>query len=104
LGIGGGGTLEKLEVVLKSRALSSRVITNHDLMPILFPKKWDAGKKKWITTWLSDKPPTIQDGMEVIQEDLLKVNRDKKIILLSLNSRIVTRRPSKILSITTLPN
>jgi uncharacterized protein involved in exopolysaccharide biosynthesis len=77
-GIGGGGTLEKLEVVLKSRALSSRVIEKYDLMPILFSKKWDGGKKTWIIKGLSDKPPTIQDGIKVIQKSLLKVNRDKK--------------------------
>jgi len=77
-GIGGGGTLEKLEVVLKSRALSSRVIEKYDLMPILFPKKWDAVKKAWTTKGISDKPPTIQDGIKIIQKNLLKVNRDKK--------------------------
>lgn len=76
-GFGGGGTLEKLEVVLKSRALSTRVIEKYDLMPILFPKKWDAVKKAWITKGPKDKPPTLQDGIK-IQKSLLKVNRDKK--------------------------
>ncbi len=75
---GGGGTLEKLEVLLKSRALSVRVIEKYGLMPILFSKKWDAGKKAWITKEPSDKPPTIQDGIKIIQKSLLKVNRDKK--------------------------
>ncbi|MBU1182110.1 MAG: hypothetical protein KKF00_08130 [Proteobacteria bacterium] len=77
-GIGGGGTLEKLEVVLKSRALSTRVIEKYDLMPILFPKEWDAVKKAWITKGPKDKPPTLQDGIKIIQKNLLKVNRDKK--------------------------
>ena len=75
---GGGGTLEKLEVLLKSRALSVRVIEKYGLMPILFSKKWDPGKKAWITIEPSDKPPTIQDGIKIIQKSLLKVNRDKK--------------------------
>lgn len=77
-GFGGGGTLEKLEVLLKSRALSARVIEKHDLMPVLFPKKWDAVKKAWISKGPEDKPPTLQDGIKIINKSLLKVNRDKK--------------------------
>jgi len=77
-GFGGGGTLEKLEVLSKSRALSIRVIEKYNLMPVLFPEKWDAAKKTWITGGLSDKPPTLQDGVKTVQKKLLKVNRDKK--------------------------
>jgi uncharacterized protein involved in exopolysaccharide biosynthesis len=77
-GFGGGGSLEKLEVLSKSRALSSRVIEKYNLMPILFPKKWDVAKKAWISKGPKDKPPTLQDGINILQKSLLKVNRDKK--------------------------
>jgi len=77
-GFGGGGTLEKLEVVLKSRALSAKVIKKYDLMPILFSEEWDAVKKTWIKKGLSNEPPTIQDGIKIIRKSLLEVNRDKK--------------------------
>jgi len=77
-GFGGGGTLEKLEVVLKSRALSARVIEKYDFMPVLFSNKWDAGKKAWIAGGPKDKPPTLQDAIKIIRKNLLKVTRDKK--------------------------
>ena len=73
LGIGGSGTLEKLEVVSKSRELSARVIHKYNLMPVLFPEDWDIKKKQWCV----EDPPTLQDGLEKIN-DLLSVNSDKK--------------------------
>lgn len=77
-GLGGGGTLENLEVVLKSRILSARIIEKYDLMPVLFPDKHDAAKKTWLKKMTGEKPPTIQDGCKVIQQELLKISRDKK--------------------------
>jgi len=65
-GLGSGGSLEKLEVVLKSRNLTSRVINKHKLMPVIFSDIWDDKKKKWG----KDKPPTLQDCWEEIQDRL----------------------------------
>jgi len=73
LGIGGGGSLEKLEVVLKSRDLSAQVIDKYELMPVLFSDDWDLQNKKWLVR----KPPTLQDGMKEIKE-LLGVSTDLK--------------------------
>jgi uncharacterized protein involved in exopolysaccharide biosynthesis len=66
LGLGGGGSLEKLEVVLKSRNLTNRVIKKYNLMPVIFPRDWDGKKKKWAT----DDPPTHQDGRKEMQDRL----------------------------------
>ena len=66
LGLGGGGSLEKLEVVLKSRNLTNRVIKKYKLMPVLFPHDWNEKKKKWST----GNPPTLQDGWEEMQDRL----------------------------------
>jgi len=66
LGLGGGGSLEKLEVVLKSRNLTNRVIKKHKLMPVIFSDDWNEKKKKWDT----DEPPTLQDGWEEMQDRL----------------------------------
>lgn len=73
LGIGGGGSLEKFEAVLNSRELSVRIIERYQLMPVLFEEKWDAGRK----VWLSEKPPTLQDGLNKIK-GLLSVKTDMK--------------------------
>lgn len=73
IGLGGGGTMEKLEVVLKSRNLTNRVIKKHRLMPVIFSDIWDKKKKEWNT----DHPPTIQDGWKKMQ-NRLTVRMDTK--------------------------
>lgn len=80
LGLGGAGSLEKLEVVLRSRRLTERVIEKYDLMPVLFSDEWDEKTKKWNTKkWfgLADlKPPTMQDAIIKVAEDWLAVTSD----------------------------
>ena len=73
LGLGGTGSLQKLEVVLKSRNLTNRIIEKYKLMPIIFSDAWDVDKKKWLT----EKAPTLQDGWKAMQ-DLLTVSTDIK--------------------------
>jgi uncharacterized protein involved in exopolysaccharide biosynthesis len=77
-GLGTNSSLEKLEVLLKSRSLSSKVIKKYDLMPLIFPEKWNKDKKIWIIKGSKDTPPTIQDGLKIILKDMLKVDRNKK--------------------------
>jgi uncharacterized protein involved in exopolysaccharide biosynthesis len=80
LGLGGAGSLEKLEVVFRSRRLAQRAIEKYALMPVLFPDEWDESTKKWKTKkWfgLADmNPPTVQDAMIKISEDWLAVTSD----------------------------
>jgi len=71
--LGGGGTLEKLEVVLQSRSLTTRVINKYKLMPLIFAEVWDEDKKKWDT----HTPPTIQDGWNIVK-GMLKVKSDSR--------------------------
>ncbi len=72
LGLGAGGSLEKLEVVLKSRNLANRVIEKYKLMPVIFSDLWNKKEKKWNT----GSPPTLQDGFDVIRKGLLTVRVD----------------------------
>ncbi|MCF8070268.1 MAG: hypothetical protein K9L30_16920 [Desulfobacterales bacterium] len=72
IGIGGGGSLEKLELMLKSRELTRRVIHKHDLLPILYPDRWDDKAKKW----REGQEPTIQDGWQLVNGSLLKIKAD----------------------------
>lgn len=73
MGLGGGGSLEKLEVVLKSRNLTNRVIVKQKLMPVIFHDIWDEENKKWDT----DRAPTLQDGFKAML-GLLTVDVDIK--------------------------
>jgi uncharacterized protein involved in exopolysaccharide biosynthesis len=84
LGIGGGGSLEKLEVVLGSRDLTLKVIKKYELMPVIFADIWDADKKKWT----ADKPPTLQDGLKEMR-DILKITvaSKKNIVTMGIEHR-----------------
>ncbi len=73
-GLGGAGSLAKLEVTLKSKYLAQRVIETYDLMPILFSTDWDQKAKKWTI----DQPPTLQDEIKKITDDLMTVSSDIK--------------------------
>ncbi|MDM8535814.1 GNVR domain-containing protein [Desulfobacterales bacterium HSG17] len=72
LGLGGGGSLEKIEIILKSRDLTNRIINKYSLMPIIFLDIWDKDNKKWT----SEEEPTIQDGWKILIENMLKVSVD----------------------------
>ena len=82
LGLGGAGSLEKLQVVVESRYLAQRVIEKYDLMPVLFPDAWDEKAKKWKTKkWFGlaeRKPPSLQDGIKKITDNLMNVTPDSK--------------------------
>ena len=80
-GLGGGGEVDKIEVLLKSRQLVQLVVEKHNLMPLLFEKKWDAQKKGW-----KESPaPTIQDAYKLIKDGLLKVTRDRKTDVITVS-------------------
>lgn len=80
LGLGSGGSLEKLEVILKSRDLSKRIINKYSLMPIIFTEIWDKDNEKWT----SEKEPTIQDGLKMLIENMLKVSVDTTMSTIKL--------------------
>ncbi|MBW2630912.1 MAG: hypothetical protein JRC90_03965 [Deltaproteobacteria bacterium] len=79
-GIGGAGSLEKFEVVLKSRDLTNGLVKKHKLMPVIFKDSWDEKTK----TWKTEEPPTLQDAYKLIQGGMLKIKPDKKINVLKL--------------------
>lgn len=65
-GFGKESPTERLLAVLRSRTLSTEVIQSLDLLPRLFPQKWDAEKGQWRT----DKPPTLQDALRQLQKQV----------------------------------
>ena len=78
-GLGGGGNLEKFEVVLKSRDLARRVVEKYKLMPELFDNRWDPLKKQW----KENPAPTIQDAYKALMK-MLTVSRDRTANVLSV--------------------
>jgi uncharacterized protein involved in exopolysaccharide biosynthesis len=73
VGLGGGGDVDKFEVVLKSRELARRVVEKYKLMPELFEDDWDPLKKDW----KENPAPTIQDAYRLIIQEMLTVSRDR---------------------------
>jgi len=79
-GLGGGGDVDKFEVVLKSRDLARRVVEKYKLMPELFEDEWDPLRKEW-----KESPaPTVQDAYELITKQMLTVSRDRKTDVLTV--------------------
>ncbi len=79
VGIGGAGSLEKFEIVLKSRELTNDLVEKHKLMPVIFKDSWDEKTK----TWKTEEPPTIQDAYKSMQ-GMLEIKPDKKNGVLKL--------------------
>ena len=74
VGLGGGGSMGKIETLLKSRELVRRVVERDNLLPRLFADDWDPKKKEW----KKNPAPTIQDAYKLFSKTLLTVSRDRK--------------------------
>lgn len=83
VGLGGSGSLEKFEVVLKSRELTNIVVQKYNLLPVIFAEDWDKKKNQWKT----DEPPTLQDAYKAIDDKLLLIQTDikKKTLAISFD-------------------
>ena len=66
---------------LKSRSLSVAFADKENLKPILFPRKWDAEKKKWKD---QDEIPTDWEAFEIFDKEIRSVNVDRKSGLVTL--------------------
>lgn len=65
----------KITAVLESRSLRERVIKRLDLLPRLFPKKWDQEKGTWRLK-PGESPPDLLDGAQKLK-NYLSVSVDK---------------------------
>jgi len=75
--------VEAAIATLKSRQFTTSFVRDHDLLPVLFDKKWDPANK----TWDVDDPkdvPTEWDAYKLFDEEVRTVSRDKKTGLVSL--------------------
>lgn len=79
---GSGPQVEEAMAVLKSREFTERFITDKNLLPVLFPKRWDAQKQQWRD---EKKRPSLADGSGYFMKKLRFVNLDKKTSLVTLS-------------------
>jgi uncharacterized protein involved in exopolysaccharide biosynthesis len=69
--------------VLKSRQLSEQFISDWNLLPEIFARKWDAANKTWKTGWWR-KAPTLAKGFDWFDRHCRTVLADKKTGLVTL--------------------
>jgi uncharacterized protein involved in exopolysaccharide biosynthesis len=92
VGLGGGGDVEKFEVVLKSRELARRVVEKYKLMPELFEEEWDPLKKEW----KENPAPTTQDAYIRIK-DMLTISKGRTTEVLTIKFENKDPRFAKII-------
>lgn len=82
LGSGGSNT-DQVLASLSSRSFIGDFIADKNLMQVLFADKWDARTKTWKVE-SPDDVPTALDAYRLFNEDVLKVDADKKTGLVTL--------------------
>ena len=81
LGGSQGETVEAL-AVMRSRRFTTEFIRDNDLLPRLFPAKWDATTKKWIVP--ESEIPTDARAYAYFDGRVRKISEDKKTGLVTL--------------------
>jgi uncharacterized protein involved in exopolysaccharide biosynthesis len=83
ISVGSGDSAEAIEV-LKSRDLTRAFIQEHDLLPILYAKKWDAKAR----TWKDPDPerhPDIRDAVRYFDRNVRTVAEDRRTRMVKLS-------------------
>lgn len=80
----GGDASKRAEIltVLRSQEFLERFIVDNDLLPALFPKRWDTNAKRWLPD--ADEIPTVTDGFAKLSEKLLRISEDTETGLVTI--------------------
>lgn len=92
LSIGGDSRKEESIAVLQSEVLTEKFISDNNLLPVLFWKKWDASSSRW-TVSDNSKIPTLWQGNQLFKNTVRIVATDTKTGLVTLT---VTWRDPKL--------
>jgi uncharacterized protein involved in exopolysaccharide biosynthesis len=80
--IGKGQSWDEAIALLRSRRMIESLVKQRDLMPVLFEKKWDPGRRAWkqgVT-----RPPSMGDAVLMFQRRILQVREDAKTGLVTV--------------------
>jgi capsular polysaccharide biosynthesis protein len=84
---GTGSGRQELWAVLSSRSLYATYIGKEELLPVLFPARWDASSKKWLEVdGESAGAPTLDQGIEKLRRSILKVVMDRDTGLVKISA------------------
>jgi uncharacterized protein involved in exopolysaccharide biosynthesis len=92
LSSGGKGATNKAEAIatLQSGLITEAYIRDSDLLPVLYPKQWDAANKRWKSSD-PEKIPTLWMANEYFKKKLRDVKEDRQTGLLTM--KITWRNP-----------
>ncbi|MBN2188695.1 MAG: hypothetical protein JW699_04515 [Chitinispirillaceae bacterium] len=76
-------TMNRIAAIASSHDIAEAVVSRHDLLPLLFHKKYDAGNKCWKVKD-SAEIPTVKKGAEALRKGALTVSPDIKKNLITL--------------------
>lgn len=79
---GSGADTEEALAVLRSREFTERFINSRNLLPELYPDKWDGATRDWKVA--APQRPTPAKGYQVFDKKIRSVIQDKKTGLISL--------------------
>jgi uncharacterized protein involved in exopolysaccharide biosynthesis len=73
---------EEAFAILASREFLERFILDHELLPRLFPGRWDEVERKWKVA--PERQPTLAKGAKYLQKNVVTASKDKKTGLVSV--------------------
>jgi uncharacterized protein involved in exopolysaccharide biosynthesis len=76
INLGGANSAEAM-AVLVSREFTAAFLEDQNLMPLLYPKRWDAVQGRWKPSKLFD-PPDIRDAVQRFNKSIRTVQEDRK--------------------------
>jgi uncharacterized protein involved in exopolysaccharide biosynthesis len=77
LGLGSlGGSRSESMGVLQSRQLLEDFIRDENLLPQLYPKRWDAAARKWNVE--QEEVPTLWQAVDYMEQNIRRVSEDRR--------------------------
>jgi uncharacterized protein involved in exopolysaccharide biosynthesis len=84
LALPGGEKSNSIMAFLESRSLKERLITKYELLPRLYPKLWDDGRKSWVVKNPAETPTVTKALQERALKDIYGVGQDKATDLIAI--------------------
>jgi uncharacterized protein involved in exopolysaccharide biosynthesis len=84
LALPGGGKSNSIMAFLESRSLQERLITKYELLPHLYPDRWDGARKTWLVKDKKDVPTMVKAIQEEALKDIYSVSQNKTNDLIAI--------------------